>query len=328
VAVEAVEIKARATGYLEEMLFKEGDDVKKGQLLYRIDDRTYKANLAKLQGEVEQQQAALTRLNSEQARARRLRTGDAISREEADKIETSREEARAALTSAKAAAKRSELDLEFTKVYAPIDGRISKSNITKGNLVTSDQTTLTTIRTIRPIYAYFDVDERTVLQVQKNIREKKVTSYREAKFPVRLGTQIEEGEYPHEGFIDFVENTLDPSTGTLRCRGEFPNTQGILQPGLFVRIRLPLGQPYKALMVNEQALGTDQNQRFVFVVNEKDVVEQRTVQVGPLRDGARVILTGVRAGDWVIVRGLQRVREGATVKPTKVAMFEAKRSSQ
>ena len=247
---------------------------------------------------------------------------DAISREEYDKISTGKDEAQAALASAKAAARSAELQLEFTKVFAPIDGRISRTNITKGNLITQDQTLLTTIRTIAPIYAVLDVDERTVLQIQKKLREGKFKSYREADLPVYLGTQIEEGQYPHRGSIDFVENTIDPSTATLRVRGLFPNKERVLQPGMSVHIRLPLGESRRALVVAEQALGSDQGQRFLYLVNDKDEVVYRNVQVGGLRDGARVIEAGVKAGDRVIVKGLQRVREGAKVKPTEVPMFE------
>jgi RND family efflux transporter MFP subunit len=318
-AVESVEIKARATGYLEKVFFKEGELVKKGEILYKIDDRTYKAELDRLEGEIERQQATLARMNSDLARARRMRVGDAVSREEFDKITTSKDEAAAVMASAKAAAKRARLDLEFTTVYSPIDGQISRTRITKGNLVTQDQTLLTTVRTIDPIYALFDVDEHTVLEVQKKIREGKFKGYREAEFPLFLGTQIEKG-YPHKGFIDFADNTLDPSTATLRIRGEFPNKDGVLVPGLFVRIRVPLGNKRKALVVSERALGSDQGQRFLYVVSDKNKVEYRPVEVGLLRDGMRVLESGAKAGEWVIVNGLQRVRDGVTVDPQKVKM--------
>src|SRR5262249_31523757 len=189
--------------------------------------------------------------------------------------------------------------------YSPIDGRISRTRITRGNLVLADQTLLTTVVSLDPIFAYYDADERTVLQVQQQIRKGAFKSYREAKFPVYLGTQIEKG-FPHAGHIDFVENRLDPNTGTLRVRGVFPNKDRILTPGLFVRIRVPLGQPHKAVVVSERALGSDQGQRFLYVVNDQNEVEYRAVQVGSLRDGMRVIESGAKAGEWVIVNGLQR----------------------
>lgn len=318
-AVESVEIKARATGYLMEVKFKEGDVVQKGDLLYVIDDRTYQADLDKLKSEIARNQALVARLNSDLNRARRMRVGDAISREEYDKITTQKDEAAAALSAAQAAAKRAELNLEFTKVYAPITGKISRTRITAGNLIAQDNTLLTTIVSIDPIYAYFDVDERTVLEVQKQIRQGNYKGYRDAKFPVLLGTQIEKG-YPHQGYIDFVDNQLNASTATLRVRGRFDNPKEVLQPGLFVRIRLPLGAEREAVVVPEMILGSDQGQRFVYVVNKDNKVEYRAVEVGTLRDGLREIESGVQEGDWVIVKGLQRVREGVTVDPMKVDM--------
>jgi RND family efflux transporter MFP subunit len=318
-AKESVEIKARVTGHLEEILFKEGDLVKKGQLLYRVDDRTYKAELAKLQGEITRNEALSDRLGSDLGRARRMRVGDAISREEYDKITSNKDEAGAALDAAKAAARRAELNVEFTKIYSPIDGKISRTRITRGNLVTQDQTLLTNIVSVDPIYAHFDADEQTVLRLQKRIRDKKLTMGKKVPPPLLLGTQIEKG-FPHKGVINFVDNQIDPSTGTLRIRGEFPNKEAILTPGLFVRIRLPLGEKKQAIVISERALGSDQGQRYVFVVGEDNKVVQRPVEVGPLRDGLRVIRSGVKVGEWVIVNGLQRVREGSIVEPTKVEM--------
>lgn len=332
-AVESVDVKARATGYLQEVLFKDGDLVegrvidkktgkvlKDGTLLYQIDDSTYKAELAKYNGQIKQVQASLDRYSADLARARRMRMGDAISREDYDKTSTSRDEAAAQLESAKASAKKAELDLSFTKVWAPITGVISKTRVTKGNLVTQDQTLLTNIVMVDPIRATFDVDERSVLMFQQSMRQKKMKSYKEGEFPVYLGTQIEKG-FPHRGIIDFVDNQLNPSTGTLRVRGVFPNKDRVLSPGMFVRIRLPLGQSTRAIMVTERALGSNQGQRFVYVVDEKtNKVEERSVEAGALRDGMRVIESGLKSGEWVIVNGLQRVRPGSVVEPNKVPM--------
>jgi RND family efflux transporter MFP subunit len=312
-AKEAVDIKARVTGYLLAVEFEEGKMVKAGDVLYRIDDRTYKADLAKAQGEVTRNEALLERLKSDLTRARRMRVGDAISREEYDKISGNVDETSAALLSAKAAAARSQLDVDFTVVKAPINGRISRTQITIGNLVTADTTKLTSIVSVDPMYATFDVDERTVLRIQALIRAGKFKSAREAKVAIKLGTQVEKG-FPHEGFINFVDNRIDPSTGTLRVRGEFANEDGALSPGLFVRIRLPLSEAREALVIPESAIGTDQGVRYVYVVGDDERVVQKTITVGPLRDGLRMVESGLKAGERLIIGGLQRVREGVKVE--------------
>ncbi|NBO92762.1 MAG: efflux RND transporter periplasmic adaptor subunit [Planctomycetia bacterium] len=316
---ESVEVKARVTGYLMKVTFEEGKLVKEGDVLYQLDDRTYKAELAKAEGEVNRYEALLDRLKADLNRARRMRVGDAISREEYDKTSGNVAEATGAIESAKAAVARTKLDVDFTSIKAPINGRISRTLVTVGNLVTADQTKLTTIVSIDPMYATFDVDERTVLRIQKLIKDGKFQTPREAKVPVLLGTQAEKG-HPHKGFINFVDNRIDPSTGTLRVRGEWSNPDGDLTPGLFVRLRLPIGDSREVLMVADSALGTDQGIRYVFVVGPNNKVEQRTVTVGALRDGMRVVESGLKEGEKIITRGLQRVREGSVVEPTLIPM--------
>jgi RND family efflux transporter MFP subunit len=318
-AKETVEIKARVTGYLMKVMFDEGKMVKEGDPLYQLDDRTYRADLAKYTGEVDRYDSLRERLKTDLNRARRMKVGDAISREEYDKISGDVEQATAAIASAKAAATRSKLDVEFTTVRSPITGRISKTLVTAGNLVTADVTKLTTVVSVSPMYATFDADERTVLRIQKMIKEGKFQAAREARVPVMLGTQIEKG-FPHKGFINFVDNRIDPSTGTLRLRGEWENADEALSPGLFVRLRVPLGDPRPALMVADSALGMDQGIRFVYLLGQDNKVKQQTVTVGALRDGLRVIESGLKEGDVIITRGLQRVREGNVVEPTMIDM--------
>jgi len=244
----------------------------------------------------------------------------AASQKDLDQAVADRGEARAGIQSARAAVDRAALDLEFTRVIAPINGRISRHLIDEGNLVTADTTLLTTIVSIDPMYAYFDVDERAVLHVRQLIREGKVQSARDvATVQVLLGLANETG-FPHRGTINFVDNQVNPQTGTLRLRGVFPNENEALEPGYFARVRLLIGQPHRALLITERAIDTDQGQKIVYVVNDKNEVVSRPIRVGALHDGLRVLEEGVQPGERVIVNGLLQVRPGITVAPKLVDM--------
>lgn len=379
--VKTVDIKARATGYLDKVMFKDGDFIKEGQQLYQIDERTYQAEVKNIKGTIARMQAAVTRADSELERTRRLLVGSAVSREEYEKAVAQKDEARASLEVNEANLEKANLNLSFCKVMAPISGIISRTKITEGNLVTADQTSLTTLVSVDPMYAYFDVDELSVLRIQQMVREeisaegvakadaflqkngvdeatvKKITailaekvtdpllgqihemlkvkldakglasfdqiikenpkfhSYRDTKVPVFLATQIDKG-YPHEGFIDFVDNRLAATTGTLRVRGNFPNPGRVLSPNLFVRIRLPIGDPYNAVLVSDTAVVTSQDRKFLYVVGADNTIEANPVRLGPIRDGLRVIESGVKPGDRVVVSGIQRVQPGSKVEPT------------
>ena len=226
------------------------------------------------------------------------------------------------MASAQASEEEAKLDLEFTRLLSPIDGEISRALITKGNLVTADQTLLTTVVSVDPMYVYFDVDEHTILQIEQGVREGKIKVRGPGKIPVRMGLGNEEG-HPHEGILNFADNRLDPTTGTIQVRGVFPNPKPavgsrVLTPGLFTRIRVDVGEPYKAIMMVERALAVDQGQKCLLVVNDKNEVEYRPVTVGKLEGQLRVIRDGLRPGQRVIVNGLQRVRPGMTVVPKMV----------
>jgi RND family efflux transporter MFP subunit len=322
-AVDSVELRARVWGYLDKVNFKEGALVKKGDMLFEIDPLTYRAALNQAEGNLASMHARVERLDADLARARRLVGSGAMSREDYDKVAGDRGEASASRQALTAAVERARLDLGYTRVTAPISGRVSRYVVTVGNLVQAgDQgggTLLTTIVSVDPMYAYFDVDEHTVLRVRQLIREGKLKTAREGEGPVWLGLANEDG-YPHQGTINFVDNQINPKTGTLRVRGVFPNKDEALSPGCFSRVHVPIGLPHQALLISDRALDTDQGQKIVYVVNEKNEVVSRPVRLGALHDGLREITDGVKAGERVIVKGLQLVRPGLTVEPALVDM--------
>jgi RND family efflux transporter MFP subunit len=321
-AVETVKVRARVFGYLQKINFREGAEVKKDDVLFEIDPRTYQADLDRASANLVQSQAHRDRLQADFERARRLLAQRAIGQEEYDKIVGDRSEAEAAVRLAEAGLAAARLNLDFTKVRAPVAGHISRTMVTVGNLVQSGEmggTTLTNIVSIDPVYVYFDVDDLTFAQVNRLIRDGKMQSSAEAQPPVLLGLASEQG-YPRTGVIDFVDNQVDPSTGTLKMRGLFRNPDRTLTPGLFARVRVPLGGSRRALLVTDRAVDTDQGQKVVYVTDGENVVEKRAVRLGRLHDGLREIETGVQVGERVVVDGIQRVRGGVKVEPTLVEM--------
>ncbi len=319
-AIDEVSVRARVSGYITDVTYQPGQEVKAGQVLFQIDPTIYQAALDKAEGSVRQYEAEVTLASAELERNRRLLGTVAISREDYEKTVAQRDQASANLASAKAAVKTARQNLEWTKVTSPVAGKAGVNLLTKGNLVVADQTQLTTVVSVDPIYAYFDVDESTMLRVQRLIRQGKVISYQKAAYPVFVGLANEEG-YPHRGTIDYVSPKVNPSTGTLNVRGVFPNKDRVLTPGQFVRVRVPIGGPHPALLVTDRALGSDQGQRYLLVVDDKNEVDRRDVQVGALHDGGlREITSGLQPGEWVIVDGLLRVRPGVTVEPRRRPM--------
>jgi RND family efflux transporter MFP subunit len=329
-AVNAVEVRARVSGYLDQMHFTEGADVKKGDVLFEIDPRPYKAELARAEGNVVQSEGHLKRLESDYQRAQTLYPKGAMGREDFDRITGDRTEAVGAVAVAKAARDMARLNLDFTKVQASQNGRISRRMIDPGNMVKADETPLTTIVSLNPIYAYFDLDERTTLRLQRLIRQHRIKWSTDAALPVLLGLADEDG-FPRQGTINFADNRVDADTGTWRLRGLFTNSDHALNPGMFVRIRLPIGTPYQATLISEQAISSDQGRKYVYVVTDQmdptkkapvldvetkqpvQVAEKRDVKLGRLHDGLRVITDGLKPGDMVVVVGLQRVRPGMPV---------------
>lgn len=316
-AVEEVEVRARVSGYLIKRAFKEGSEVQKGDLLFLIDQRPFQTVLDAAKGQVAQWEAKRARAEADVARNQRLLPKGAASQKDLDNATSDLGEARAAIQSGQATVQRAALDLEFTRVTAPISGRISRTSMTEGNLVTADTTVLTIIVSLQPMYAYFDVDERSMLRYQQLVRAGNHQNTRETRVPVSLTLANEEGG-PQQGVLDFVDNRVDSTTGTIRTRGIFSNTNRVLTPGLFVRVRIPGSDTYQALLVSDRAINTDQGQKHIWVVTEQNVVEYRPVVIGAVQsDGLRVVKGGLTSGEWIVVNGLQRVRPGATVVPQR-----------
>jgi RND family efflux transporter MFP subunit/putative MATE family efflux protein len=322
-AVDSVEVRARVWGYLDRVNFKEGALVKKGDVLFEIDPRLYRADFERARGAVAQFEARVYRLDRDYRRTKNLLARGAVGREEYDRYEADYREALANLDVAKANRDVAALNLDYTRVIAPVNGRVSRYVVTVGNLIQSgDQnggTLLTTVVSVDPMYVYFDMDERTVLRVRQLIREGKASSASETAWPVWLGLATDEG-FPHPGAINFEDNQVNPKTGTLRVRGVFPSKDELLSPGLFARVRVPIGRAHRSLLVTDRAIDTDQGQKVVYVVTEKNEVVSRAVRLGALHDGLREITGGLEAGERVIVSGLQQVRPGLSVEPKPVDM--------
>lgn len=320
-AVGEVEVRARVTGYIVKVNFEDGQKVKKGDLLFEIDPRPYQAALDRAKGELARLQATLAKAQADLARSERLRPSGAVSQDEYEQHVAQVAISKASIQSAEAAIREAELNLEFTKIVSPIDGRASRRLVTEGNLVqtgSNNATVLTTVVTTNPVYVYFHIEEPVLLKyVGKDWGadgRPVLHRIKELKVPVEIGLDNEEG-FPHAGVLDFLDNKVDRGTGTIQARGVFDNPAEHLTPGLYVRVRVPFGKPHQALLVSERAIGTDLQQKFLFTVNEKNEVEHRDVEIGALRGGLRVIESGIGPGDRVIVKGLQRARPGAVVAP-------------
>ncbi len=334
-AIYAVEVRARVNGYLDNVNFKDGDEVEKGALLFNIDDRPYKATYDNTMSMVDQSKARFTRTTADHRRAEALLSRNSISREEYDRIQGDYAESKASIGAVQATMEMAQLSLDWTKVTAPISGRLSRRMVDPGNLVKADETLLTTIVSLDPIYVYFDLDERTLLKIRRLIASGKVKSRREAELPVMIALS-DENDFPHQGVINFSDNRIDASTGTLRIRATLDNpVPRLFSPGLFVRVRLPIGSPHRSILIAEQAIGTDQGKKFVYVVEKKSITDEKTkkkrdaeivsyrpIQVGTLANGMRVVNTGLAEGERVVVSGLQRVRPNKEVAPRMVSEFE------
>ncbi len=330
-AVEDVEIRARVSGYLVKRHVLDGAEVKKDQVLFTIDPEPYQAKLDRAKADVERWKATLEKAAADLSRSTRLLPTGAVSQEEYDLNVAQVKLNEAEIKGAEASLKQAQLDLGWTEIKAPFDGRIGKCNFSEGDLIplgsAGETTTLTTIVSTQNIWVYFTVPERTVLtyqrQVQKEGKDPRPEHVKDVKAPFFIGLEVEEG-YPRAGILDFVDNRVDPQTGTIQLRGLLDNADHSLTPGLFVRVRLPLSEAAPALIVPERAIATDQGQKYLLAVGHGDIVERLPVVLGRQirpegsEEDFRVILSGLEADRKVIINGIQRARTGAKVAP-KVA---------
>jgi len=317
-AVESVEIRPRVSGYITEVHIEAGAIIKKGDLLYVIDPRPYQADFDRAAAEFERMQAQLKLAQIELDRAKELRTKNTISASEFDQKAATYQGASAAAASAEAAKNSAALNLEFTQIKSPIDGRVSDARITLGNLVQPGpgaESVLTTVVSVDPIYAKVDADENAILKYVKLSEEGKRVSARTAKIPafVELGNET---DFPHEGYIDFVDNRLDPGTGTVRARAVLKNwNPNLITPGFFVRVRVAGATSYRAALIPDKVISSQQGVKYVFVVKEDNTLERRTIETGTMFEGKRIVKSGLKDGEKVVSTRLQLIQPGMPVKP-------------
>jgi len=324
--VEYVEVRPRVSGHIQEARIQSGQLVKKGDLLFAIDPRSFQAELNRRSAELQQAQVRLDNTKREADRTAQLLAGKAISTEEAESRQSRHNEAKAALLAAQAACDAIKLDLEYCQVRAPISGRVSRELVNVGNYVSGlagAATMLTTIVSVDPVHVYADVDENSLLKFNALARAQKITSNGDGKVPVELQLADEEG-FPHRGHIESFDNKLDPQSGSILLRAVFPNPDGLIVPGLFARIRVPGSAKYPALLVDERAIGTDQAQKFVLTLTSTNTVAYRPVKLGAALGGKRVIRDGLQPGEKVVMDILMaRVRPGMPVAPKEATAAAA-----
>ena len=318
-AVDDVEVRSRVSGYLESVAFEDGAVVNEGDLLFVIDRRPFEAELREREAQVSQAKAAALNARTQFERAQRLRNGKSISEEEFTLRKTASLAAEADVQSAEAALEVARLNLEFAEVRAPISGRVSRPFITEGNFVsggTAGADLLTRIVSLDPIHAYFEASERAFLKYMRLSRSGQRPSSRDVRNPV-YGQLADEEGYPHRGYMDFVDNQLDTNTGTMTGRALFPNPDGILTPGLFARLRLPGSGVTEVLLVPDAAIGSDQTEKYVVVIDEENKASYRRVEIGPIVHGLRLIRDGLDGDERVVIAGLQRAKPGQAVTPER-----------
>jgi multidrug efflux system membrane fusion protein len=329
-AVEEVDLRARVSGFVTKIHFADGERVREGQPLFTIDERPYEIARDQAAADVEKQSAELVELEREVARNAPLVGKNVVTREQYEILVAKRDMSKAMLEKARAALAQARLDLEFCTITSPFDGRVSARNVSPGDLVTADSTgsrPLTTVVTTRPIHVYFEADERAVLRSRSRAQAKRAEggeggeqvawrNIRDLAIPVEVALVADEG-FPRQGVLDFVDVAAGATTGTIRCRAELSNADELVLPGMFVRVRLPAGDPEPAVLVPERAIGLDQGRRYVCVVGPDDRVEHRTVGLGIQEGELRVITKGLAGDERIVVEGIQKARDGAVVRPVE-----------
>jgi RND family efflux transporter MFP subunit len=312
-AIENVEVRPRVSGHIQAVKFQSGQLVKKVDVLFQIDPRWHQATFDQRAAEYEQAKVKLAIAERESKRTTQLLANKAISVEEAEQRESRFQEAKAALLAAKAAQETAELDLEYTTIRSPIDGKVSRALVTEGNYVTAGNgTVLTTIVSVDPIHVYADIDENTLLKFNALAHSNKIEKDG-GKIPVELEL-ADESNFPHHGYIESFDNKLDPNSGSILLRAVFPNPKGRIVPGLFARIRIPASEKYEAILIDDSAISTDQAQKFSLALTPSNTVEYRALKLGPIVNGKRIVRDGLKPGDQIVVNGLQRVRPGMPVQ--------------
>lgn len=322
---EKVEIRARVSGYLTKVSFNEGTEVKQGDLLFTIDPRPYEAAVQRAEAVLAQAKTTAELAATEAKNAASLRKDLVISLEESERRLKSAAGEQSAVRAAEALLNSAKLELEFTEIRAPISGRISDARVTEGNLVTGgtqDATLLTTILALDPIYCEIEADERSVLKYREMHKNGERKSALFGRIPAEMALINQEG-WPHKGEIDFVDNQINPATGTIRARAVFPNEDHLMAPGFFAKVRIPGSGEYDGLLIRDSAVGDDQGGSYVWVLDQDDKAVYRPVVLGPLLDGLRVVRKGLQAGERIVVIGLMSVRNGSRLNPTLVEMQPA-----
>lgn len=330
-AVEEVDLRARVSGFVTKIHFADGQRVSRGQPLFTIDERPYQIARDEAAAEVDKQAAELAEFEREIARNGPLVAKNVVTREQYEILVAKRDMSKAMLEKARAALAQARLDLEFCTLSSPLDGRISARNVSPGDLVTADATgsrPLVTVVNTKPVHVYFEADERSVLRSRARAQTARAErehnggepvpwrSIRELAIPVEVALVADEG-FPRQGVLDFVDVAAAATTGTIRCRAELPNADELVLPGMFVRVRLPAGDPEPAVLVPQRAIGIDQGRRYVCVIGTDDRVEHRTVELGGQEDDLRVITKGLTGDERIVVEGLQKARDGAVVRPVE-----------